>query len=528
MKSKRIFINTWLNLKPYERQQPTDSYYLKLANEVKSLLQEIIIPGVLSKNSDRLMDILACFLVSYLEDVVSGSNIWFTFTKCHHKAYGKYLPFYDTSEDYIPDEINLQDVKFLLWYFINAQQDYEYNSPFHEHYDELAESVMQIFDREYEYAPENNELRRCYQIPDNEDDFYLVREVIQNMIFNNYLLYPDTGMNLKEREEEIIHSNLNNPQANYMMLIESKDSLMNFSCSRLLAMNGREWLQEKLGPEHHLYEPISSMSDKAFGYFLYKNQDQYILLEHIASGKRFKLLKSSFNSAETLKTKNEIIYTGMVRWKNEWWFSGLSYNVGFNNELLEEEKSSDRSRRVMDFLDQENNDVFEIMAEWAEVFKKFNHGYQIAFMPLKKVDEFVHEFYVFHNKLKSGERVEVPEFSGIMSNKQLISNAAQEDDLALVYFNPLSGIEIVYNCNSAFPMPNNPYFELKNSSQDVFYILSSPEVSKELACLCFDNFRNDLPFFTEAHGREMINDFDFLLRFWKKENYHSKPMVSLV
>ena len=32
---ERIYIKQWLDLKPYDNQSPTDSYYLKLCNEVK-------------------------------------------------------------------------------------------------------------------------------------------------------------------------------------------------------------------------------------------------------------------------------------------------------------------------------------------------------------------------------------------------------------------------------------------------------------------------------------------------------------
>jgi len=36
--SAKIFIKDWLDLKPYRKHALTDSYYLKLANEVKTNL----------------------------------------------------------------------------------------------------------------------------------------------------------------------------------------------------------------------------------------------------------------------------------------------------------------------------------------------------------------------------------------------------------------------------------------------------------------------------------------------------------
>ena len=38
MNKNRIYIKDWLRLKPYESQTLTDSYYLKLTNEIHKIL----------------------------------------------------------------------------------------------------------------------------------------------------------------------------------------------------------------------------------------------------------------------------------------------------------------------------------------------------------------------------------------------------------------------------------------------------------------------------------------------------------
>lgn len=38
---KKIYIKDWLELKPYESHKATDTYYLKMANEVKSIFEYI-------------------------------------------------------------------------------------------------------------------------------------------------------------------------------------------------------------------------------------------------------------------------------------------------------------------------------------------------------------------------------------------------------------------------------------------------------------------------------------------------------
>jgi len=93
MKSK-IFINQWLLLKPYKKHIITDSYYLKLSNDVKKTFEKgtesFLINRFLDKNE---IEILSVFLVSYLEDLVSDTNIWNTFIKKHKEIYKKPFPF---------------------------------------------------------------------------------------------------------------------------------------------------------------------------------------------------------------------------------------------------------------------------------------------------------------------------------------------------------------------------------------------------------------------------------------------------
>lgn len=54
----------------------------------------------------------------------------------------------------------------------------------------------------------------------------------------------------------------------------------------------------------------------------------------------------------------------------------------------------------------------------------------------------------------------------------------------------------------------------------------SEEMSTELAMYCIDNCKTSLSFFKEGINKKYLDDIDFLLRFWKRENYHSKPSIT--
>lgn len=93
MKGK-IFIKDWLRLKPYNKQNPTDLYYLKVANEVKKAFVKFGGFGLYKEiNNENLVNSFSCFLTSYFEDVISKTGIWDAFVSLHSKMYGKKLPF---------------------------------------------------------------------------------------------------------------------------------------------------------------------------------------------------------------------------------------------------------------------------------------------------------------------------------------------------------------------------------------------------------------------------------------------------
>src|SRR5680860_1229830 len=178
---KKIYIKDWLELKPYESHKPTDTYYLKIANDLKSIFMDIDFMAFRLYLEDAEIKMLFFFLVFQFEDVVSGTNIFDTFRKEHKMLNEKPLPFY-TTRTYYEDEINQADVTFLSWYFLNTVQQRDFALPHHKVFPAFAEKVMEIFDREYEYAPENEALKPYYRVDENETDYYKIRSIVETIL----------------------------------------------------------------------------------------------------------------------------------------------------------------------------------------------------------------------------------------------------------------------------------------------------------------------------------------------------------
>ncbi len=528
----RIYIKDWLELKPYEKQTITDSYYLKICNDVKKSIttnkQSFVLQIYLDKKD---IDILACFLTSYLEDIISGTDLWNSFVKTHQRLYKKQLPFYILNE-YYEGEINPQDISFLIWYFLNTVQEKKFIAPFNDFIVETAEKVMNVFDEAWDNAPENEYLKTFYQIDENEEDFYIARNLIDTILFKSYLFHPDTLLKLREQDLGIIEDSKD--EENIMMFLnENRDSTLHENHTRLLSLKGKEWASEILGNNHRLSKDFLTISQRIRGFFLYKGQDNYVIfIEHIASGKKFKLTKKSFDHSDTLKVVDTILFMGIVQWKDEWWFSGVFFQQPFNPDLILDEKNSFESRMIVNFLDHNEQHTIGLLNQQLEAFIDFNNGYQIAFLPSDKIEEYYRDYTEYFNNsfnLTAKEKEEAQQRArkdGFLGTKNNHVNFSEVSETGLVFFNPKSGGEIALDVNNAFPLSHNPLFEIEHSEDDIMHLLMSEEISTELAMYCIDNCKTELPFFNEGVGKFYLNDMDFLLRFWKRKNYHSRPSIT--
>ena len=525
----KVYIKDWLELKPYDKQIATDSFYLKVCNDVKKAIitnkYSFIIQQHLSKKN---INILSCFLTSYLEDVISGTNIWNSFVKMHLRMYQKHLPFYPLSY-YYEEDINVEDVSFLIWYFINTVQKERAISPFNDYIIELSEKIIDIFDNVWEYAPENDYLKSFYVIDENEEDFYVARKLIHTLLFETYLFYPDSSLKLQKLEDEVIE-NYQGDEKLLMYLNENRDSTLHTTYTQLLSLRGKDWVAEILGQEHGLHKDFLAISKRIVGFFFYKGQDDSnIFLEHIASGKKFNLTKKSFDHSDDLNEVDTILFMGIVRWKDEWWFSGINFQIPYDAKLVSDEKNSLESRAAVSFLDHKEKNSDKMIKDQLSVFKQLNNGKQIAFMHAHQIDKFLEKYTVVYNKSLNLSEKEIKETKQRARKdgffRTIEKDFSKEEETGLVFFNEKNGCEVALGINSAFPLSWNPFYNEEDSLEHVLYLLIEEHFSAELTMYCIDNCKDKLSFFQKDIGKIYLKDIDFLLRFWKKDNYHIVPSI---
>ena len=87
MQKANLYIKDWLSIHPYTRQQPSDNYFVQLANRLFHICPLNEIPEAFKKK-------ICLYTAAYLEDVISGLGLWQSFVNKHSELYGTALPFY--------------------------------------------------------------------------------------------------------------------------------------------------------------------------------------------------------------------------------------------------------------------------------------------------------------------------------------------------------------------------------------------------------------------------------------------------
>lgn len=153
MKKNVIYLNDWLAIHPYTTVCSSDTFFVELANKLYAACHLEELPETFRKN-------LSLYVAAYLEDIISGLGLWQGFATAHARLYGRCLPFYPTGTDYIKGEVNLEDVRFIIWNtWQKAPYSHGYVNPLDTSILKLAQAFLPLLEEAYEVAPENELLK---------------------------------------------------------------------------------------------------------------------------------------------------------------------------------------------------------------------------------------------------------------------------------------------------------------------------------------------------------------------------------
>lgn len=149
----------WLDFHGRTKTVESDQWYVDMANRLLPIVSE---SRLFIEETMESQQQVAIMLMLYLEDCVADEGNWRQFIHWHQKSDGRYLPFYTLGDEYLPDEINREDIALLFWGICSpVGEDYDWvENPLDEEVLEFADTVYTLLDSAFEEAPVSDHLAK--------------------------------------------------------------------------------------------------------------------------------------------------------------------------------------------------------------------------------------------------------------------------------------------------------------------------------------------------------------------------------
>lgn len=183
-----------ITVKEYMKQQPgfpevsdTDKYYYVIAVHLARAWDKCNILTNIDEKT-RIRVVLA--LIGYYQDIVADAGLWRTFTSLHNAHYGTPLPHFECNDDYIDYELNLDDIRYLIWYTLDNSAELEQKpSPQSDEILQLAQQFYYVLDYDYEKAPVPVELKMLTGVDiDDEADMQTTYDLAHWFYWRSYMM----------------------------------------------------------------------------------------------------------------------------------------------------------------------------------------------------------------------------------------------------------------------------------------------------------------------------------------------------
>ena len=495
---------------------PTDQFYIRLSNRLKELCY--LNTGLVSEFKELEeddYDVLSCMAAAYFEDVVSGTGVFQNFVRICRKKCGKTLPFFHLEEydEYLDDDINEPDIEFLIWYYMSLRFDYVV-LPHDPCIATMAGIFFEELDAQWDYAPENIQLRDFFTFKENPDDYIAVRSYIQKIFFSNYLAAADTSLLLDEEMQTLIDELTEkevDSETAQAHLSGHYDDLTFQIRSCLWGTTSVEWALTYVEDHSAISRNLLTLSPKLKGYFSVEDvSETHFLLSRLCDHTEYRLLKSSIEP-NTLNI-NDLIMISMIKWRGEWHLSGnMAMLPEASGDIIEKDRLL--AGEQQSFL---HKDYWKIAKEAIDnqhdIFLNI-FGKDLVFASKPRL---FHDYGQFLNAC--GEST--------AHMDELEQQYRNMDNDGLLFFDEREGVNLCFGCNEAFcSVPcSRPRVRLEAFERLVF----NSECRIGLMEQAVNEYvPQDEPLLDMI--MEMFReDFDFLAAFYKTDDILRRPDVTVM
>ena len=411
----------------------------------------------------------AIFLGGWFEDIISQTGLWQVFTSECEKRYGTKLPFFELDGNYYSDEVNLEDIQFIIWHCLQSRsKDKFVYTPNNQPLRKLSKKIYDFLAIEYPVAPENERLKDFYDFSDPTLNVFIeYRNKIEWFFMNSYInmgCYRDYCESMEEKIEEFTHNENNDDATIEILLYSHKVETILFGRTPLLGITAPEYM--KLLQEHNHADHNAPYMNIDFAtnnlYLVEKEEDDYYIFKKLTGDKRhYKVDKTSLNeNTEWLVVGDTVVTSTLFKYGEYWNHNGAmrnystSENPGLQNIIKEIDLETSGQKEKKSYDD----------------FLEITQGKRIMFF--KNPDE----------------------LSNFVSTKLKYKNTLPTDLLkwkdspVMATVSPKNGLAFLAHISDCVAAPNNPYYNQEHADENAIALLIGKHIIPyEISCYLLDN-----------------------------------------
>lgn len=322
----KLFImeQDWTGTHPEMLKCGSDKFYARFANTV-----QMLIAGGVKLPDDVPREIykeLGFVSAAYLEDFASGFGVWSAFRSLYRKTYGTWLPFFDCSHpEYYEDDINPEDVKFLVWQTLCRCGEWYgiIYSPMSQAVEKIGEMIYDMMVEAVEHAPSAKRVADYIDKMLKSGEYFKVREVAKWLTcFNKLISEPFILEDMyAEAEKTCEKSDITDFSIVYY----------NLTCSRTwqpytgpLGCRSSVYLAEMCRQRglDSVAEKLDGLAVVPFSDFkLLKSEKRHVILQ-APDGVEYNVVRNSFGQGMDFRSVKTIL-TSIVKYGDEWYQNGM-------------------------------------------------------------------------------------------------------------------------------------------------------------------------------------------------------------
>ena len=479
---KKIYPKKWLELHPYKQTNSVDQYYVGIANEIHKRLYSSTIADAFEEEENIRYTSLC--LAAWFEDVISQTGIWQAFTAECRKRYGAYLPFYPIKGDYFPDEINLEDIRFLLWHHIQYLcRGISAINPENPGIEQTAQEIYGLLAEEYETAPENERMQEfLYHSAMGEEDFFHYREILDWFHYQCYFNIENVAQ-CRDEAERLLDDEKITPEMAETLIYATRTSLTFKGRRNLLSLTSPEWLAliGKAHPEHQLWGKVKVRKNSC--YLLEKEDDRYLYVKDLCSEDEgeFKITKKSLNlsAIRSREVGKSTLICELIYFGNAWWQCGMLLENKYNQKMAE----------YVDDLTKQKEKTNEKAA--FHDFIKASGGKSFVFC---QSQEEISDFLLNKMDYNLKEGLDIPRIN--------------TENGAMLMANPHTGLHIQFKLCECIKSPDNSNYNKEEAEKNAIMFIVNPDIIPyQLSCILQDEGMLPDAYLNSLQGKEYGQEF---------------------